>query len=78
MPKRKNRSTPDIENVISDDTPIAEHLYEFRRKVYATKVGPGAVRELAEELNINLSLLRKLVSPAAIESVAKVENHTSE
>jgi hypothetical protein len=60
---------------LGDDTPIAKSLYRFREKVYKHKIGPGAVHELARELDITESTLRKLVMPKAIETVAEVERH---
>ena len=67
MTQRKDRSKPDTE--------AAQAIQELRRKVFRSKIGPGAIADLADELNVNRSWINKIIQPSSIELVEKIERH---
>lgn len=74
MTQRKTGSNPDIEGV-NDQTPTAQALLEFRKRVYAQKIGPGAVTEVAEAVGIDRGNFSAVIAPSMIEKVARVERY---
>jgi len=77
MGTRDVRSKPDIEDVLSPRTPTAEALYDLRKRVFATKVGPGAVKEAAASIGVDRGRLNKVITPSNIRMVAKLEEAMS-
>jgi len=67
------RSKPDIEDVLTPRTTTAEALYDLRKRIFATKVGPGAVADTAKLIGVDRGRLNKMITPSNIRMVAKLE-----
>jgi hypothetical protein len=68
-------SAESVTEVLGDDTPTARALWELRRKIYQSKVGPGAVTDIANELGFDRGRVNKAVTPSNIRMVASIERH---
>lgn len=78
MSQNNERSTESVTEVLDEKTPTAQAMYDLRKRVFAQTVGPGAVTMIAEEVGIDRGNLQKVVSPAYIKKVAKVERALEE
>jgi len=74
MSQRKTGSDPDIEG-LGEDTPTAQALVDLRKQVFAQKIGPGAVTEVAEAVGMDRGNLSTVIAPSMIEKIARVEKH---
>jgi len=70
MSQRKTGSDPDIEG-LGEDTPTAQALFDLRKQVFAQKIGPGAVTEVAEAVGMDRGNLSTVIAPSMIEKIAR-------
>lgn len=77
MTQRQERSNGahGLDEVVGEDTPTASSLLRLRERVFNATVGPGAVTKTAQEVQMKRTNLSRLIAPATIRSVAKVERH---
>jgi len=71
-------SAKSVTDVLGDDTPSAQALWDLRKRVYGQKIGPGAVTDIARELGYDRGRLNKLIAPSTIKLTARVERHISD
>jgi AraC-like DNA-binding protein len=64
----------------SDSSPrsTAQALRDLRERILDSTRGAGAITKVAQELNLSRSTLNRLVAPATIRKVQKIERHLSE
>jgi len=72
------RKTPRETTAERSKTPTADSLTELREQILDSTRGPGAITKVAQELNLSRSTLNRLVAPATIRKVQKIERHLTE
>jgi len=56
-------------------TPTADALADLRKRILDSTRGAGAITKVAQELDLSRSTLNRLVAPATIRKVKKIERH---
>lgn len=77
MTQKDERSTQDLTDCLTEQTPTARSLHDLRRRIYSQKIGPGAVKDVAESVDVRRSLVNRMIGPTVIKAVAKIEKHLS-
>jgi AraC-like DNA-binding protein len=56
----------------------AEALTDLRERILDSTTGPGAITKVAQELDLSRSTLNRIVAPATIRKVKRIERHLSD
>jgi predicted transcriptional regulator len=56
----------------------AQALTDLRERILDSTTGPGAITKVAQELDLSRSTVNRLVAPATIRKVERIERHLSE